>query len=356
MTCNSIDNVNRPAVSVVVPMYNVERYIRKCVDSLLSQTLTNLEIILVDDGSPDRSGVIAETYALKDDRIKVIHQKNSGLGPARNSGIRSSMGEYIGFVDGDDWVCPSMFENLYETATSYESDIVCGGLCTYSDGVVTGAFVHPLAGRCANNRGEIYEIRKNLYGHKPGDKDTASFPVTVCTNLYKSDFIAESQLSFLEVLSEDTIFNLAAFSKANSIVFSGYADYCYRKDGQNSITQAFSFHALVRSEQFIDALYSRACDEPVSDKQDCLTRTYYAAVEYSRLYLCLLSCSSLSFEEKVNEADKLVHSRMFVKFANRFPSGQLHLYQRLCQSALTRGHLRFALILVRFRSILKKVK
>ena len=103
---------NKPAVSVIVPMYNTERFLRCCVDSLLKQTINNIEILLVDAGSPDACGEIAEQYARLDERVKVVHRENGGLGPARNSGLAIATGEYVGFVDSDDWVEEDMYERL----------------------------------------------------------------------------------------------------------------------------------------------------------------------------------------------------------------------------------------------------
>ena len=94
--------MSEPKVSVVIPMYNVEKYLDTCVQSVRKQTLQDIEIILVDDGSPDRCGEMAEEYAKQDSRVKVVHRKNGGLGPARNSGMEIATGEYIGFVDSDD--------------------------------------------------------------------------------------------------------------------------------------------------------------------------------------------------------------------------------------------------------------
>jgi glycosyltransferase involved in cell wall biosynthesis len=102
-----------PKVSVIVPVYKVENYIRKCVDSIRNQTLTDIEIILVDDGSPDQCGKICNEYREKDPRIKVIHKKNGGISDARNAGLEIVTGDYIGFVDSDDYVSPTMFEVLY---------------------------------------------------------------------------------------------------------------------------------------------------------------------------------------------------------------------------------------------------
>lgn len=353
MACSGEKRIEKHRVSVVVPMYNVEKYIEKCINSLLNQTLSDLEIILVDDGSPDKAGAIAEAYASKYEHVKVIHQKNAGLGPARNSGIQASTGEYVGFVDGDDWVRPSMFRSLYEAGASYGADIVCGGHCTYCDEMVSGEFIHPLAGVYLNEFFEIQKMRKNLYGHKPGDKETASFPVTVWTNIYKREFITNNRIIFSDLLSEDTIFNLNAFAKAKSILFTNDADYCYRKDGQSSITNSFSPRALQRSEQFIYALDTLARGEADSDTDECQMRVNYAAVEYSRLYIALVLRSNLSVSKKVDELRKLVNSRMFTDYANEFPIRQLQPYQRMCQFALSHGYLKPAMLLVYFREMLK---
>ena len=104
-------------ISVIVPFYNVEPYIRNCVDSIINQTYKNLEIILADDGSTDNSGKICDEYALKDNRIKVLHLKNGGPGIARNAGLDVATGKYIGYVDSDDYIEPDMYETLYNAGT-----------------------------------------------------------------------------------------------------------------------------------------------------------------------------------------------------------------------------------------------
>ena len=121
-------------VSVIVPVYKVEKYIVRCVDALINQTLQNIEIILVDDGSPDECPVICDNYAKKDTRIRVIHKENGGLGYARNSGISIAKGKYIAFVDSDDWIEMDMYRIMYEEAKRNDADIVmCGYKAT--DGV-----------------------------------------------------------------------------------------------------------------------------------------------------------------------------------------------------------------------------
>lgn len=112
-----------PEISIIVPVFNVESYLRKCVDSLINQTFADIEIILVDDGSTDNSANICDEYSLKDKRIKVIHKENGGLSDARNAGLEVCKGEYIGFVDGDDYVSESMYQILYDRAIQFNADV-----------------------------------------------------------------------------------------------------------------------------------------------------------------------------------------------------------------------------------------
>ena len=116
-------------VSVIVPIYNVEAYLERCVDSIINQTYKNLEIILVDDGSPDRCGEICDNYATKDSRIVVIHKENGGLSDARNAGIEKAQGEYLSFIDSDDWIEPNMIEVLYNACISNSAKMAYCGIC-----------------------------------------------------------------------------------------------------------------------------------------------------------------------------------------------------------------------------------
>ncbi len=114
-------------ISIIVPVYKVEQLLPRCVDSLLAQTHRNLEILLVDDGSPDGCGAICDAYAGRDPRVKVIHKENGGLSSARNAGIDMARGEYLAFVDSDDWVEPQMYETMLSLAKKYDAPLVCAG-------------------------------------------------------------------------------------------------------------------------------------------------------------------------------------------------------------------------------------
>lgn len=129
-----------PKVSIIIPVYNVEPYLHKCVDSVLAQTLTDIEIILVDDGSPDACPTICDEYALSDTHIKVIHKTNGGLGSARNAGLDTATGEYIAFVDSDDFIAAEMVEQLLSALLKTDADLsICGYQKTDESGIPSGS-------------------------------------------------------------------------------------------------------------------------------------------------------------------------------------------------------------------------
>ena len=115
----------KPLLSIIVPVYKVENYLQKCIDSILAQTFTDFELILVEDGSPDGCPALCDAAAAKDARIRVLHQKNGGLSAARNAGLDVARGEWIGFVDSDDYIAPEMYETLYKAVQSTGATLPC---------------------------------------------------------------------------------------------------------------------------------------------------------------------------------------------------------------------------------------
>ncbi len=122
-----------PELSIIVPVYKVEKYLPKCIDSILAQTFKDFELILIDDGSPDHCGEICDEYATKDPRIRVIHQENQGVSAARNAGLDIATGSYIGFVDSDDWIEPAMYETMVGLANKQDLDVVICGARQWSE-------------------------------------------------------------------------------------------------------------------------------------------------------------------------------------------------------------------------------
>lgn len=340
-----------PKVSIVVPIYNVEKYLQNCVVSLIRQTLTDIEIILVDDGSPDHSGEIADQYAQKDSRIKVVHQKNAGLGPARNSGIEVATGEFIGFVDSDDWVLPEMFERLYETAEKNSADIVVSGHCDWTYGKVVRCKVHPLAGQTLSNKKKIDDMRINLYGRDVSDREVEAFPMSVWIAIYRRIMIKNNKLRFSDILSEDVIFNLFAYKCANIISFTDGTDYCYRKEEQASIMQTFSALKLAKYEEYLNTIDKLAKEE---ENKSCVMRVKRSAINCCRLYVGLVDKANISTKEKQRYLDIFAKSEIICKLWEGYPIETLPFQQRVFQCAMQSGHYGTALRLNRIRQLIKK--
>jgi len=312
-------------ISVVVPIYNVEEYLEQCISSLLKQTLKNIEIILVDDGSPDNSGKIADEYAQKYNNIKVVHQKNSGLGPARNTGILHATGDYVGFVDSDDWVQDSMYDNLLKKAQESNADIVFGGHRDVINGKVARVKPHPLAEKTLTDKKQILNVRKRLFGHAIDDTELEAYPMRVWTGIYKREFLVTNKIMFENILSEDTIFNLSAYKYADVIAFIGSSDYCYRQDNQPSIMKTFSENKLNQYTEFLNRLKEIA----VVDEENVIIRVKRMAIDYERLYIGIVSDSNLSIKDKKIQIGKYAENIIIKELWENYPINSLPIQQRI---------------------------
>lgn len=174
-----------PLISVIVPVYRVERYLRECIDSILAQTYSNLEIILVDDGSDDGSGTICDRYAAADQRVTVFHIAHCGLSAARNHAMARAHGEWLAFVDSDDWIEPDMIRSLYMSASQYNADVVSGGLYEeFLNGTIPWDVPEqPCVLLDPEERARAAFLEKTI-------------PMTVWNKLYRAKFFEDSNLWF----------------------------------------------------------------------------------------------------------------------------------------------------------------
>ena len=204
-------------VSVIVPVYNAKETLEKCINSILNQTYTNLEIILIDDGSTDKSGVICDEYQKKDARIKVLHKKNSGVSEARNDGIKLSTGDYIQFVDCDDYINNKMTEKLLQVSEANSVDIT---ICGYD--IINGESQIPSKDGIYtkdNMLETILDKKGYIYANQPWNR------------LIKSEIIKKNNIVFDRNMSkgEDYIFNLEVFDKCNKYLIISDCLYNYNQ-------------------------------------------------------------------------------------------------------------------------------
>lgn len=213
-----------PAVSVLVPVYNVEKYLRECLDSIVSQTLQDIEIICINDGSTDSSLEILHEYAQKDGRIRVISKKNTGYGNTMNIGLQNCKGKYIGIVESDDFIAPDMFETLYRMAEDNNLDVAKA--CYYIYTEIGGG-----------EKDSFDNIPKNILFDPVVETSIFSMYPSIWTGLYRKDFLEENQLKFLETPGasyQDISFSIKVLLTARRFMLSDKALLYYRCDNANS--------------------------------------------------------------------------------------------------------------------------
>lgn len=235
-------------VSVVVPIYNVEKYLNECLESIVNQTYRNLEIILVDDGSPDNCPKMCDEWAQKDSRIKVVHKENAGLGMARNTGIEKANGDYIFFFDSDDYVDVTIVEKCLKSAVSNNSDVVIfGRYNVYSNGVKepckVDATVNLYKGDSIKN-----ELLPYLFTYELG------FGVSAWGKMYNLNTLKKNNLRFVserEIVSEDAYFSLELFSKVNTVTIIDDKLYFYRKR-DDSLSRKYQKDRQTKNDIFLN--------------------------------------------------------------------------------------------------------
>lgn len=251
----------RPKVSIIVPIFNMGDVLERCIDSLLAQTLADIEIIAINDGSTDHSLDILQRY--EDERLIIVDQPNSGVSAARNAGIALANGAFIGFVDPDDWVAPDMFAMLYETAFQDDADIVmCGYVREFGTHSKVKQFNMP-----AKTNMVAAEVKANMLRRLIGplheelaDPEMLDAWGTVWCKLYRAQLIKDNEVRFVDLKligsNEDTLFNIHMFYYASSFVFINRAFYHYWRANHLSITSRYNPNLL---EQFIQ-LYQQMAD------------------------------------------------------------------------------------------------
>ena len=241
--------MNNPLISIIVPIYNVEKYLSKCIDSIINQTLENIEIILVNDGSTDSCAEIIESYANKDNRIKVIHKKNGGQSSARNMGLDIAKGEYIGFVDSDDWLHYDMYENMYKSIKNANSDMCVCGREEYSEDGKLG-YQNKLIDEIIDL--DKYDI-KDYISNKLFYKHT----VVVWNKIYKREIIKNNMIRFEDVSyvgSEDALFNYQYLMHAKIITSINKIGYS-QLSRMGSTATTYRPGYMKRTSNMIECMY-----------------------------------------------------------------------------------------------------
>ena len=250
-------------ISVIVPVYNTEKYLEECIDSILKQTYKNTEIILVDDGSTDNSSIICDSYAKQHRCIKVVHKKNGGLISARKAGLLESKGEYICFVDSDDYIDSFYLEKCYDLFNEFNADIVCMGLTLFDGkGIIEKRQEKHFSGFYSKNE-LITSVYPNLLSMPP----FFHFGImpSLCTKCFKKKVITDLYNSIPShiTLGEDAAISYPSLLRANSIYVSNDCGYMYRQH-TSSMTHSYDPNLYSKVEKLLEWLLS-CCDVTKND-------------------------------------------------------------------------------------------
>ena len=238
-----------PLISIIVPIYNVSKYLDRCMDTILNQTYKNLEIIMVDDESPDDCGKKCDEYAKKDERIVVIHKENAGLGMARNSGLEVAKGKYVGFIDSDDYVSIDMFQKLYETLQKNNAD-TCFGRYYDVDSEGNAREAREYYKRVLYKKDQVKELILGMIGSLPGEPGDVEIGMSVWKSLYSMELIKEYNLRFpseREFISEDIVFHMEYLQKAQCVAVCDNFGYYYCDNGA-SLTKSYKADRFEREK------------------------------------------------------------------------------------------------------------
>ena len=294
--------MDAPLISVIVPVYKVESYLDRCVQSIVNQTYQNLEIILVDDGSPDHCPAMCDAWAAKDNRIRVIHKENGGLSDARNAGMAVATGEFVGFVDSDDWLNPQMYHCLYEAIASTDSDIAsCGARRVWADG-------RPSKEVCAVNRDCVLEREAAM-----GALITANGLIqTVWNKLYRKNII-EGLLFLKGQIYEDEFWTWQAIAKARRVVTIHSSYYYYLQRSDSIMGRGFS-------EKYLQVVQAKIL------RQNYIERAMPDLRDLGSVNL-MYTCMHLGIEvlQQLRWKDSSRHMKYLKNTIKRYPISKEHL-------------------------------
>ena len=312
-------------ISIIIPVYNVEKYLRQCIDSLLNQTYKSTELIIVDDGSTDTSGTICDEYKQYSNCI-VIHKENAGLGMARNTGLEYAKGSYVTFFDSDDWAEPDLIENLYHGMEDNNVQMCKGGLKRVKDNGDVVKYIR-FDDEVFPKSDVAKKMLPRMIGSSPDKKD--SLEMCVCGSLYNMKIITDHQIAFPServLISEDLIFNIEYMQYSNGGCSISYCGYNYRMN-DNSITRSYRPHKFEQCKKYY--LYVKNRLEELGYDQETIFRLDRIMFVYIRGCIGQESSkrSSLNKKERKQRIGEICSDELIQAIIREYPINRLKIDQ-----------------------------
>lgn len=342
-------------VSVIVPVYNVEKYLLRCVQSILSQSYKKLEIILVDDGSRDSSARICDQLAGQDNRIKVIHQENQGLGGARNTGLRNATGEFVTFIDSDDYIGITHIEKLYNSAVKTSADVAVGFYVSVDENGKIARKKNFLKIGEYEREAVFNELLLPMIGTKENHHSDTAVEPSCCMNLYRLAMIKNNNICFestKEIIAEDQFFNIDCFVYAQKVVVTEVDDYYYYVNLQ-SMTRKYDQERFNRTVNYYHTLKRKVDRYGLLELAE--RRIDRSFLMKTRIALRLIAYSDMGFVNKVSKIGSILDHDLLVMVLKEYP---IHTYPVMMRvlSQLMRRKCSFGVyVLIKARDFHKKM-
>ena len=303
--------MNEALVSVVLPIYNVEMYLERCIESIVNQTYKNLEIILVDDGSPDHCPQICDEWGKKDSRVRVVHKVNAGLGMARNTGIEYATGKYICFFDSDDYVKTDTIEKTVGLAEKVNADIVTFGYSNVdNNGLVKSEYVPSTVKEIFHGKEVQEELLPDMLAERK-ESVNKRLHMSAWASLYSMKLIKESGWKFVserEIIAEDVYSLLVLYKSVQCVAVLSEALYFYCDNGA-SLTHTYRKDRYKKIEKFYIETTQKAKQLGYSEKViDRVRMPYYS---FTIAALKMISRANCSYREKRHYINEIMDSKIF---------------------------------------------
>ena len=337
-------------VSIIVPVYNVERYLDRCMQSLLNQTLKDIEIILVDDGSPDNCPQICDKYAQQDSRVYVVHKQNAGLGYARNSGLEVASSEYIAFLDSDDYVDVNMYKILFDEITTQKADAV---FCGMRKEISIGHYINQIetTSTVVMEEDGVVDFFLNMIASSPNEKRERLYDMSVCRSLYRKSIIDKFNFIFpseREWASEDLPFNIQYLSKCRKVILlpNIFHTYCINP---TSLTKTYHKEKFQRFVNLYYWLVKETCNVDPNKKHSSRF-----LIGYTRAHIKSLMSSKLPTREKLNILRGICYNQVWNDM--NYDLRKLPYHAAICQCLIKQKKIKVLYAFMWLFIHLKKIK
>lgn len=339
-----------PEISVIVPVYNVEKELNRCLDSILSQTYRDFELLLIDDGSADRSGEICDEYERMDNRISVFHQTNSGVAAARNTGIKNSRGAYLVFIDSDDHVDPEMLRKLYDAVKTADADLA---ICNYYERSADGSFIerrHRFKdGTVLDRKGIEDDLYKALY------RTSATVGLfSMCNKMFKKSIIDHDKILVRESMSygEDLVFFVTYLHESQRVVFLEDLLYYYEMT-QDGLFKSYRRNVIDDLLVNYDVLTELTRTENATDEDRVITDVKYWREINRQLNAIVKNEKHVNRELKSVLSDKTMQklmTRITAISPQQAEKYSIHPSERKVSELVARNKVTLAAMLVRYQA------